>query len=175
MRALYAETRLYIIDLLYFSYLDHGMCIWLCIWCASASKSETHRYTRIRTPHPVYLTSRALACRIRLENESLTIIFFAGLRPAPPESENTVFTVQHQSAGELRLALFCPTQIRGSTRQKLARPLAQHGRHRPTVARCFVGRIIRRIVGIWGAARRCFRGDRGATRLAPAYARSTYS
>ena len=59
------------------------LCIWLCIWCVSASKTETHRYTRIRTPHPVYLTSRALACRIRLENESLTIIFFAGLRPAP--------------------------------------------------------------------------------------------
>ena len=34
------------------------LCIWLCIWCVSASKTETHRYTRIRTPHPVYLTSR---------------------------------------------------------------------------------------------------------------------
>ena len=59
------------------------LCIWLCIWCVSASKTETHRYTRIRTPHPVYLTSRVLACRIRLENESLTIIFFAGLRRTP--------------------------------------------------------------------------------------------
>ena len=36
------------------------LCIWLCIWCVSASKTETHRYTRIRTPHPVYLTSRAV-------------------------------------------------------------------------------------------------------------------
>ena len=35
------------------------LCIWLCIWCVSASKTETHRYTRIRNPHPVYLTSRA--------------------------------------------------------------------------------------------------------------------
>ena len=34
------------------------LCIWLCIWCVSASKTETHRYTRIRTPHPGYLTSR---------------------------------------------------------------------------------------------------------------------
>ena len=34
------------------------LCSWLCIWCVSASKTETHRYTRIRTPHPVYLTSR---------------------------------------------------------------------------------------------------------------------
>ena len=36
------------------------LCIWLCIWCVSASKTETHRYTRIRTPHPVYLTSRVM-------------------------------------------------------------------------------------------------------------------
>ena len=42
-----------------------SLCVshWLCIWCISASKSETHRYTRIRTPHPVYLTSR---CRSRV-------------------------------------------------------------------------------------------------------------
>ena len=33
------------------------LCIWLCIWCVSASKSETHVYTRICTPHPVYLTN----------------------------------------------------------------------------------------------------------------------
>ena len=38
------------------------LCIWLCIWCVSASKTETHRYTRIRTPHPVYLTSRFAVC-----------------------------------------------------------------------------------------------------------------
>ena len=42
---------------------EEQLCIWLCIWCVFASKTKTHRYTRIRTPHPVYLTSRvALAC-----------------------------------------------------------------------------------------------------------------
>ena len=43
------------------------LCIWLCIWCVSASKTETHRYTRIRTPQPVYLTSRpCMRARSRL-------------------------------------------------------------------------------------------------------------
>ena len=37
---------------------EEQLCIWLCIWCVFASKTKTHRYTRIRTPHPVYLTSR---------------------------------------------------------------------------------------------------------------------
>ena len=41
------------------------LCIWLCIWCVSASKTETHRYTRIRTPHPVYLTSRLVSTPVR--------------------------------------------------------------------------------------------------------------
>ena len=30
------------------------VCIWLCIWCVFASKTKTHRYTRICTPHPLY-------------------------------------------------------------------------------------------------------------------------
>ena len=35
---------------------EEQLCIWLCIWCVFASKTKTHRYTRIRTPHPVNLT-----------------------------------------------------------------------------------------------------------------------
>ena len=48
------------------------LCIWLCIWCVSASKTETHRYTRIRTPHPVYLTSRIPAAATRQSLVSLS-------------------------------------------------------------------------------------------------------
>ena len=35
-----------------------AVSIRLCIWCVSASESETHRYTRICTPHPVYFPPR---------------------------------------------------------------------------------------------------------------------
>ena len=37
---------------------EEQLCIWLCIWCVFASKTKTHRYTRICTPHPAYFTSR---------------------------------------------------------------------------------------------------------------------
>ena len=33
---------------------EEQLCIWLCIWCVFASKTKTHRYTRICTPHPLY-------------------------------------------------------------------------------------------------------------------------
>ena len=58
---------------------EEQLCIWLCIWCVFASKTKTHRYTRICTPHPVYFPPRVCSCLISADTDSMiSVIVLVG-------------------------------------------------------------------------------------------------